>query len=396
MNEYISTREAAEKWGVSRRRVSLLCSQGRVNNAIMAGKAWLIPGGAEKPEDMRRSARPPENSLLSDLEYIISSTHMLKPHGDPDRVLDDIGDERMRLIFECALAYLRGNFEHAIQCFRKIGGNEAAKLCACPLTMAAAISIGDYAFFAELEAYLKDVALSSASKGVKLCAELALNTASVSALAPTMVSDWLKDGDFSALPLQAKQFAAYLRAKYFQALGAYESMLTVAQTALGLCYSGREVLFSGIYFRVLCAIACYYLKRIGEAKRYLLEAMEIALPYGFITPFAKSAATFGGLLEQCLERNFPARYDDVIGQWKRTFANWVTFHNRFTKGNITHILSLRNYQIALLAAQGVPYAKIAELHNISVGRLNNIIQEIYGALYVHSRNELAQFILPEK
>lgn len=67
--------------------------------------------------------------------------------------------------------------------------------------------------------------------------------------------------------------------------------------------------------------------------------MGIALPHGFITPFAELVSDFGGLMEQCLEEAFPACFDAVIEQWKRTVKNWVTFHNHFTKDNITLILS---------------------------------------------------------
>ena len=331
------------------------------------------------------------NSLFSNLEHIIASTHLLAQHDDPDRVLNALGDEKP--VFEGALAYLRGDFEHTIRCYRKVEMDEAAKLCSCPLGLAAAISLGDEALFSEMEEYLKRIISSGADDNVKSLAELALNTAYASALIPGKVSGWLKEGDFDALHMQARQAAAYLRAKYFQSLGDYSSMLITAQTALNLCDSGKGVLFSGVYLRMACAIACHYLERGEEAKHYIRGAMAVALPYGIITPFAKSAATLGGLLEQCLEQKFPAYYNDVIGQWKRTFTNWVAFHNKFTEGNITQDLSLRDYQIALLVAQRVPAAKIARQLNISVGRVNNIIQEIYGTLFVHNRNELAEFIL---
>jgi hypothetical protein len=41
-------------WGISSRRVSLLCSEGRVAGAEKKGKTWLIPKEAKKPEDPRR------------------------------------------------------------------------------------------------------------------------------------------------------------------------------------------------------------------------------------------------------------------------------------------------------------------------------------------------------
>ena len=51
--EYMSAREAAEKWGISQRRVAFLCSENRVENAKMVGNMWIIPIDAEKPHDAR-------------------------------------------------------------------------------------------------------------------------------------------------------------------------------------------------------------------------------------------------------------------------------------------------------------------------------------------------------
>ena len=45
--------EMAEKWGISSRRVSLLCAQDRIEGAIKKGKTWLIPAEAKKPIDAR-------------------------------------------------------------------------------------------------------------------------------------------------------------------------------------------------------------------------------------------------------------------------------------------------------------------------------------------------------
>ena len=52
--EFLTTSEMAKKWDVSRRRVNTLCSQGRIDGAILKGNTWLIPEDAKKPDDPRR------------------------------------------------------------------------------------------------------------------------------------------------------------------------------------------------------------------------------------------------------------------------------------------------------------------------------------------------------
>lgn len=51
--DYMSAREAADKWGISQRRVAVLCSENRIANATMVGNMWIIPTTAGKPVDAR-------------------------------------------------------------------------------------------------------------------------------------------------------------------------------------------------------------------------------------------------------------------------------------------------------------------------------------------------------
>ena len=41
--DYLTAAETAEKWGISDRRVTKLCNEGRVDGAIRKGFMWLIP-----------------------------------------------------------------------------------------------------------------------------------------------------------------------------------------------------------------------------------------------------------------------------------------------------------------------------------------------------------------
>jgi hypothetical protein len=60
--EYITVKEAAEKWGVTARRVQILCSQNRIVGAIRFGNRIMIPRDAKYPVAsvaVRREDRPP-------------------------------------------------------------------------------------------------------------------------------------------------------------------------------------------------------------------------------------------------------------------------------------------------------------------------------------------------
>lgn len=51
--EYISITKAAEKWGISTRRIRILCTEGRIPGAYKPRKYWVIPDDAVKPKDER-------------------------------------------------------------------------------------------------------------------------------------------------------------------------------------------------------------------------------------------------------------------------------------------------------------------------------------------------------
>jgi len=52
--DYLTIKEAGEKWGISGRMVTYYCVAGRIPGVIRKGNMWLIPADAEKPADGRR------------------------------------------------------------------------------------------------------------------------------------------------------------------------------------------------------------------------------------------------------------------------------------------------------------------------------------------------------
>lgn len=50
---YMTIKEAAEKWGLSVRRVQELCESKKISGATKFGRAWAIPKEAQRPADQR-------------------------------------------------------------------------------------------------------------------------------------------------------------------------------------------------------------------------------------------------------------------------------------------------------------------------------------------------------
>ena len=61
---YMTVKEAAAKWGISDRRIRVLCSEGKIPGAYQEGRGWKIPIDAEKPVDGRFKSK---DSILSQI-----------------------------------------------------------------------------------------------------------------------------------------------------------------------------------------------------------------------------------------------------------------------------------------------------------------------------------------
>lgn len=127
VNHHMITAEvAAEKWGVSKRRVNQLCSSGEIAGARKEGQSWVIPANAKRPIDKRKkkvNSMPDTNirrlplpvgvseyRLASDRYYYIDKTMLIKEFLDeqpmvslftrPRRFGKTLNMDMLRVFFE--------------------------------------------------------------------------------------------------------------------------------------------------------------------------------------------------------------------------------------------------------------------------------------------------------
>lgn len=62
---FLTVKQASEKWGISDRRIRVLCSEGKISGAYREGRGWKIPVGAKKPADGRYKSK---ESLLAQID----------------------------------------------------------------------------------------------------------------------------------------------------------------------------------------------------------------------------------------------------------------------------------------------------------------------------------------
>lgn len=113
--DYISVKDLADQWGLTVRRVQMMCMQGLIPGAVKQGRFWVVPVGAQRPQDKRvselTSKRPGRSradrnlsaeqimsmrfltamssEMRNELNTIMGYSDMLVTHTDePDRICD--------------------------------------------------------------------------------------------------------------------------------------------------------------------------------------------------------------------------------------------------------------------------------------------------------------------
>lgn len=100
--QYKTAAQMAEQWGISDRRVRILCQQGKIDGVVRNGRSWLIPADAAKPVD-GRFVRYQRNNSASDPRF--AEIDALKAELDRRRPLTQGELERLREEFLIEYTY---------------------------------------------------------------------------------------------------------------------------------------------------------------------------------------------------------------------------------------------------------------------------------------------------
>lgn len=91
--DYIKVSKVAEKWGLSARRVRILCAENRIEGVVRNGNLYMIPMNARKPEDgrMAEKGKIPLTKLLQRIDEKVSELSGRRPltRGEVERLRDE-------------------------------------------------------------------------------------------------------------------------------------------------------------------------------------------------------------------------------------------------------------------------------------------------------------------
>lgn len=402
MKDYLSLREAAQKWGVSERRINQYCTEGRIAGAQRIGKAWAIPSNAQKPGDPRRMRQQgkipplqtPAGGRLNHANLMpLMNTAFVPGNCRAAALAMPPGPRR-----DIALAeyhYFSGQPEAAAKEAEVYltSPDIGAKLSACLIYAYANLSLGriPQARFAldELNA-----ALASAGKESPEFRAAAAFVASAGAvLLHLPMPDKLPEIEsfLPLLPPGLRAFALYVQAHYLYLKKEYSKSAGTVEATLAMGASAYPI--PAIYLHLVAVMDYMSLKQSEQAQGHLLTAWEMARPDDLIEGFGEHHGLLGAMLEAVIKPQWPEDFKRIIDITYRFSSGWRRVHNPITGHDVADDLTTTEFAIAMLAARNWTTQEIAEHLNISVNTVKSHISEAMRKLNVRNRKSLKQYML---
>ncbi|MEG2119330.1 MAG: LuxR C-terminal-related transcriptional regulator [Pseudoflavonifractor sp.] len=390
---YITVKQAAEKWCVSPRWVQICCKRGEVAGAQRPGREWMIPHTAEKPEYGTSSPSPHPSPPVRTPMPLLNSAFT---PGQCSRCIEAFTDADTRAIARAEYFYFSGQAEQACRAAEPYLSSEdgALRLSAYLIYSYANLSLGRThlsrrALTAVLES-VKQNCRPEAPTQLRAVSIFVANTASV-LLHLSLPGIPPMTEALPALPPGLRFFACYIGAHKSYLEGDYSRSLGLSDAAFALADGLYPI--PAIYLHLITAMDYMSLKRPEEARAAFYSAWALAKPDDLIEAFGEHHGLLEGLVEHCLKKDAPADFERIIAITYSFSAGWRQIHNSHAKEEVADNLTTTEFTIAMLANRGWGNKEIAAHLGLSVFTVKDYIAVIYQKLCISTRSQLAKYML---
>lgn len=395
MDSYISTREAAEKWEVSERRISQYCAEGRIPGAQRFGKSWAIPADAEKPKDPRRaSSEPLTDRILKNVNLMPLMNTAFEP-GRCREAAQSMAAGPQRDIATAEYHYFSGRPEQAAKEAEPYltAPDMGARLSACLIYAYANLSVGQIqrAKFALGELNASLAAAAEQSPQLRAAAAFIASTGAVLLHLPLPKEMPDTESFLPLLPAGLRAFALYVQAHYLYLKEEYGRSAGIVEATLAM--GAERYPIPAIYLHLVAVMDYMSLKQPDRAQAHLLSAWDIARPDDLIEGFGEHHGLLGAMLEAVIKPKWPKDFKRIIDITYRFSSGWRRIHNPITGHDVADELTTTEFAVAMLAVRGWTNQEIAQHLHISVNTVKSHISEAMRKLNAATRKELKQYML---
>ena len=403
--EYITVREAAQKWKISQRLAQKYCTDGRIEGAKKFGGAWAIPADAQKPTDPRRAAKAPPPPPASAQPAPVSQAACMTPMplmnaafvpGRCQEFVAAISDPRLRDIAQAEYYYFSGQAEEAaLKAELYLTHPELSlRLSACLLYAYANLTLGQIPRARHgLEEVRAILAAADETTPPQLRASAAFIVSAAAVLLHLPLPAELANAQayIRFLPPGLRMFALYVQAHHTYLQGDYSKSIGIVETTFAM---QTEVFpIPAIYMHLVAVMDYMGLKQPEKAQEHLLAAWALAQPDGLIEGFGEHHGLLGGMLEATLKKGWPEDFKRIIAITYRFSAGWRKIHNPATGDDVADNLTTTEFATAMLAARGWTNQEIADHMSISPNTVKQYISTALQKLNIKQRKDLKQYML---
>lgn len=393
--EYISSKEAASRWGISERLVQRFCTENRIPGAKKFGHYWMIPSDTARPQKRRQKASQEteyKSQLPVDDTCIVSMPAWSAP-GEAEQILSALTGEAAEL-FEMELTYYRGQADSAHELARKLfiksSFTETRLACLQALALCA-IYRGSYIEWAESLSSIS--ALKPWRSEAEAMKEMAIASVRLSFIDLSTVPDWLKSGNFGRLPEYGSFQAAFTYLKYLQLSGRFEAARHSAVMALTRKDFAENPIVRS-YLELILASLEHSLNNDNSAKAHIRIALKYALPDGLYNILVENVGGLDTLLEDVmLAEGLDVQWRSVVRLYEQYKAGWMALGRLIIGEQWITDLTPREWEALKYATMGLSTAEISDRMGISTASVKKYLGSVYGKLSLNGRNDIKS-VLP--
>lgn len=410
-----NVKEIAEKWNLTERQVQLLCKNGEIVGAEKIGRDWRIPENAEKPLDKRTKKGKTMKEELFHMPMprktcFLDMTNLYHTAGKAEECAEALSNNpEAKLLFEAEIAYSRGEIDKVYESAKYLLKSHSglyATIAGGMLLAHCAMWTGDIYMWNEAKKHICEAHCKNDRDADILALSLAAINSSVRDIAD--FPDWFRRGKFEYLPFDALPAARVFYIKYLMinaqelakghveidgvyGLGLMRTIPYLLEPMISQAIADRTIMVE-LYLRLLIAIAYH---NIGDKKRaveHLDKAISIAIADRLYGALAEHRRELDFLLDERVGLVSPEALKELKKAHKKLFEGWHKLHNTLLEKNVLSSLTIREREIARLAAFGLSDKEIAQRLNIALSSVKSIVSMAKNKTGAKKRSDLGAYI----
>ncbi len=413
--KYIKASEAATRWGISLHRVQVLCKTGRIEGVTRFGRSWMIPDDAKKPQDTRYKAvkQTREKSPTSPLPRkapFLDMTDIYTVPGTADECLKKLaGHPEAQALFAAEIAYSRGEIDKVYEQTQYLlsahSGFYAVNAGGMLLALAA-MWRGDIGLYREAKVHFAEAPAKSDTDRDIMMLSLACINSAVRDI--SSYPEWFTRGQFEYLHPDSHAAAKVFYIKYLliyaQEMAKGELHLPDV-TGLGLMKTipyiteplisrvvAEKLVIPEIYLRLLVAVAYHQIGDDARAIPHIDKAIALALPDDLLGILAEHRRNFDSLLDDRLRLADEKAFLRFKKLHTGLLDGWTKLHNSLLSKSVSNALTIREREVARLAAFGLSNTEIANQLHITVAMVKKAVYDAMNKSGCNKREKLGAYI----